>query len=254
MSPRWFLRPRWIVAIVLIPILAAVFVRLGFWQLDRLEQRRALNARVERGISAAPVPLDVALGSADPAFRRVTAEGSYAVDGQLILFGRTLEGNPGNHVLTPLELANDTSVLVDRGWVPIELDRPGDAEVAPPTGTAHVTGILMPSEDGEPPDPSGTVGAIDTRAIATADRGLGLIDAFFLRLQEQAPPPSTGLPRPVPLPAPNEGPHLSYAVQWFLFAGVAVVGLAILLRKTAREERRRRRAGGSAPGDRSGER
>ena len=78
-TPLWR-RPIWILGHLVALTACVLFVRLGFWQLDRLEQRRALNARVERGISAAPVPLDVALGSADPAFRRVTAEGSYAVD------------------------------------------------------------------------------------------------------------------------------------------------------------------------------
>ncbi|MEX0756115.1 MAG: SURF1 family protein [Actinomycetota bacterium] len=241
-SRHWFLRPRWIVATLLVIVVAGVCARLGVWQLDRLEQRRALNARVETGLRAPPAPLEEVLassGAAGASFHRATVTGSYDRSGELILFGRTLDGRPGNHVLTPLRPdTGGMSVLVDRGWVPIEIDRPEDEQVAPPQGEVSLTGILVPSEEeGTGPDANGTVGAIDVDAISAS--GAPLVPGIYLRLQEQLPPQPDVLPEPVPLPPPTEGPHLSYAVQWFIFAMIAVIGYAFLLRKTAREERTR---------------
>jgi surfeit locus 1 family protein len=221
---------------VLVVAVAALFVRLGFWQLDRLEQRRAFNARVQAGSTAPPAALDTALSASAPAFRRITAEGRYLTGGEVILFGRTLDGRPGNHVLTPLADTSGATVLVDRGWVPIELDRPRDPSTLPPPD-ARVTGVLVPSEDGAPPDAEGTVGAIDVDAIASAlpVSSRPTVERYYVRLSSQDPPPSGELPRPVPLPALSEGPHLSYAVQWFLFAAIALVGFVVLLVRVARE-------------------
>jgi cytochrome oxidase assembly protein ShyY1 len=242
---RWYLRPRWIVAAGLVAAVAALF----FWQLDRLEQRRALNARIESGLTSDPVALADALGSGDPAFHRVWVEGTYRLDAELILFGRTLDGQPGNHVLTPLDTADGPALLIDRGWVPIDLDRPGEARTGPPGGPVRLTGVLVPSEDGDPPDEERTVGAIDVGAIAAAEPDLQLVERVYLRLETQSPAQTGGLPRPVPLPPLSEGPHLSYAVQWFLFAAVAVVGFFFLLRRTGLEERGRNRADDRGPGD-----
>jgi len=239
--PRhWFLTPRWILAAFAIVVVSATCIRLGIWQLDRLDQRRAFNAQVQRGRSAQPVPVRTVLPAGRPsdveatAYRRVHAGGAYQADREIVLFGRTLDGRPGNHLLTPLELPNGDILVVDRGWVPIELDTPPVDEAAPPRGTVELTGVLVPSEDGPGPDGTGTVGSIDVDAIG---RALGETTLpMYLQLEEQSPPQGA-LPEPVGLPPLTEGPHLSYAVQWFIFASIALIGFAVLVRKTAREQR-----------------
>ncbi|MEX2275489.1 MAG: SURF1 family protein [Actinomycetota bacterium] len=245
MSPRWFLTPRWIFATLAIVAVSATCIRLGIWQLDRLEQRRSFNAQVERGRRAAPVPVRELVpegrvaAEESAAYRRVRAIGTYQTDRGFILFGRTLEGRPGNHVLTPLELPDGEVLLVDRGWVPIELDQPPVAQALPPRGTVEVAGVLVPSEEGEGPDESGIVGAIDVSSIGEALGEATL--PMYLLLEQQVPPQPGELPEPVLLPALSEGPHLSYAVQWFIFASIALIGFGVILRKAAREQRRRDR-------------
>src|SRR5688500_3689176 len=113
---RFALRGRWLVGTVLVLLVAVLCIRLGFWQLDRLAQRRARNALVEQRQQgdAGPLPAD-----ADEAlYRRVTVTGEYDPEREEIDGGRAMDGRPGEHVLTPLRLDDGREVLVNRGWVP----------------------------------------------------------------------------------------------------------------------------------------
>jgi cytochrome oxidase assembly protein ShyY1 len=107
-------------------------------------------------------------------------------------------------------------------------------EAAPPATEVTVHGALVPDEgDGsDTPDADGIVRDLDVRGIASSLP----YDVFPLPLQlaGQTPPQPGALPIPVPLPALSEGPHLSYAIQWFSFATIALVGAAILLRRDRR--------------------
>ena len=109
--------PRKLVAFVAIAILlSAVFVRLGFWQLSRLDERRAFNARRALPLSQPEIPFD-SLRDREP-YRRVGIEGTPDFDHEIALSGRSRNGSPGVHVVTPFRRAgNDTAVLVNRGWV-----------------------------------------------------------------------------------------------------------------------------------------
>jgi surfeit locus 1 family protein len=186
------------------------------------------------------------------AYRSVTASGTFDTGHELLLFGRTLDGRPGHHVLTPLLLDDGRALVVDRGWVPYELDTPPVGPAAPPEGEVEVRGYLLPPV--EDPDAAGerspdgrllTVTALDLDTIS------GSIPAPVLplavQLQRVQPPSGRDLPRVVPPPEPSEGPHLSYAIQWFTFATIAVVGYLVLVRREARE-RRRLPVGGDASG------
>src|SRR5690348_6085607 len=105
-------------------------VLLGCWQLDRFHQRNSVNDRIDAGAVATPVPLDKVLarpdgpaGSVGPApaeadrFTRVEASGHYDTEHEVLVRGRTVDGAVGYEVLTPLVLADNTAILVDRGWV-----------------------------------------------------------------------------------------------------------------------------------------
>jgi cytochrome oxidase assembly protein ShyY1 len=211
--------------LVIAAAVAALCVRLGFWQLDRLQERRASNDRIRAGLAAAPVVLDEAPGS-DAALRRASAIGTYDVDREVVLFGRALEGRSGDHLLTPLRLSDGSALLVDRGWVPTGTRSPA------PEGEVEVRGFLLPPDSvGEAVPVSGRVTDVDPDGIG---RTLSYeLAPVYLLLQVQRPP-ADGLPIPAPLPELSEGPHLSYAIQWFSFAAVAVIGGVVLLRREGR--------------------
>jgi surfeit locus 1 family protein len=221
-------RRLWLV--VLAAIAAVACVRLGFWQLDRLEDRRAANARILRGMRAAPLTLE-AVPTAAAAYRRASAQGTYDAGETVVLYGRPLEGNPGDHVLTPLRLGDGSALLVDRGWIPI------GANLPVPPEQAHVEGILLPPESDEGLAPAGDrVRSVDIAGIGSR-LPYRLAPVYLLLQREEPSDPAP--PIPAPLPELSEGPHLSYAIQWFSFAGVAIVGAAVVLRGDRRAGDRR---------------
>jgi surfeit locus 1 family protein len=238
---RFLLSRKWIVAHLFVLIVVAGCVVAGFWQLDRLHQRRAFNARVEAQLTVLPVLLDrlIPAGSSpDPgalAYRRVEVEGTYDHADEVILLGRELDDNPGNHVLTPLLLPDGGAIVVDRGWVPFDLDRPPVAPAAPPGGTVRLTGVLFPSEVNEVSSPASgekvtTLTKLDLGRIAQRIRSSSTLP-LYLWLQTQQPGQAGSLPRRVPLPELSEGPHLSYSIQWFSFALIGMVGYPIFIRR-----------------------
>jgi surfeit locus 1 family protein len=240
--PFW-LRPKWIVGHLLCLVLVVTFVNLGFWQLRRLDEKRERNDLIHSREASPPASLDDALrnGAGEAAYRRVRVEGTWDADDTVLVRSRSLDGNPGYHVLTPLDAGADT-VVVNRGFAP--LGGGGDEAVLAtvrPTGDRHVRvdGILRPSETRGsfgPKDPANrrltVVNRIDIpRLQQQIDQPLAPV---YLQLQSSQPPPGDVL-RMLPLPATDEGPHRSYAVQWFIFATVGAVGWPLLLRKQARD-------------------
>jgi surfeit locus 1 family protein len=206
-------------------IVAATCVRLGFWQLDRLEGRREVNAMLEGRGDAPERPVTGAPADELP-YSRVRATGTYDPSHEWILSGRTTaEGAPGNHVLTPLELGDGTAVVVDRGWVPLEVtDVPVTGTAAAAGGHVTVAGVAMPPDETTPASPAPSIAT--TVDLARAGLPYRLLPVYVL-LQTQSP--TQQLPVPAPPPTFDEGPHLSYAIQWFSFATIAVVGCGVLL-------------------------
>lgn len=219
-------------------VVVATCVRLGFWQLDRLEQRRAFNAlvRARQAMPAEPIGrLLPARGAARPddvAYRTATAEGRYDPAREVLLFGRSLDGRPGSHVLTPLLLPDGRALVVDRGWVPLDVEEAPASRAAPPAGEVRLEGVLLPPESDDPAALAGD--RMDRVSLAALSRRLPYpLLPVYLELRRQEPPPGP-LPHPAPLPELTEGPHLSYAAQWFLFAAVAVGVYGALVRRELR--------------------
>jgi cytochrome oxidase assembly protein ShyY1 len=240
--PPFLRSPRWIAGHAIVLVIVTGCVIAGFWQLDRLHQRRAANERIEARLAEAPVSLDdlVASGSGHVdslVYRRVRATGSYDVEHETVLIGRTLDEETGNDLLTPLVISAGDGLIVNRGWVPYSLDAPPVQAAIPPTGPVEVSGVLMPPEATSP-----AASASPSPTVATVD--LGRLQAgvpyrllpVYLWLQSQSPQ-GASLPREVPLPELSEGPHLSYSIQWFAFAAIGIIGYPLLIR---REIRRRR--------------
>ena len=223
---------------VLTLVVVATCVRLGIWQLDRLEQRRAFNAlvRAREAMPAEPIARLLPTGGAarpdDVAYRRATAEGRYDPAREVLLFGRALGGRPGSHVLTPLLLPDGRAIVVDRGWVPLDVEDAPVPGAAPPASPVRVEGVLLPPETDDPAALAGD--RMDRVSLAALARRLPYpMLPVYLELRRQEPPPGP-LPRPAPPPELTEGPHLSYAVQWFQFAAVAVGVDAALVRRELR--------------------
>ncbi len=234
---------RWLVRVLAGIVLVVAFVRLGIWQLDRNEERAARNAVIENNSRHDPVPVDALLEpgvpvEADVVWTPIRATGSYDVEEQLIIRLRPLDGRPGIHVLTPLITESGDALLVDRGFVPQDGSASGTPEVPePPPGEVEVIGRIRASEEGR-----GTGGDIATGAVRYID-----VDEIAATLEypvfgawvevvDEQPPPVTA-PVRVPEPTLDAGPHLSYAVQWFLFACIGIGGFVILARAESRFRR-----------------
>lgn len=222
-------------------IVVALFGVAGFWQLARLSERREHNASVLERRREPVAPIGRLLDHPDRAEqRRVKAKGRYDIGRELILLGRPNEGRPGNHILTPLIVAGGRAVIVDRGWVPTDVDRPRDDRASPPDGEVEVTGIVLPSEGSGP-----LAGAPKTSALPTevARVDVGRIARalpnrtwpLYLVLQKQEPDQRDDLPDPVTLAELGEGPHLAYTIQWFLFIPIALIGYGAILRRESRK-------------------
>jgi surfeit locus 1 family protein len=223
-----------------VALLCALFLTLGFWQLQRLEQKRAANALSLARMQEPPLPLPGQPIDPEQAnLRRATVRGTYDYGQEIVLRNRTLNEMPGVHVIVPIRIAgSDAAVLVDRGWIPYEMaDHAQRAQFRDAAGEVEVNGILRQSQ-------------VRPGSIAPADPPLGpdrpRLDAWHRvdlpRIQEQIPYPLLPLyleedqapgepirrfPRAEPELALSEGGHLGYAVQWFAFAGILLGGYAL---------------------------
>lgn len=218
---------RHIILIAIAAIVAFTCVRLGFWQLNRLHGRRDVNAMLEARGAEAPAPITSLQPDAMP-YRHVTLTGTYDPGHEQILSGRTSgQGDPGNLVLTPLVLGNGTAVIVDRGWVPLETQTPPvDGAAAAPTGTVTVTGLALPPDQVSDPLVNPSPPLVTRIDLGRGDLPYTLLPVYVL-LQSQQPAQSS--PEILAPPGFDDGPHLSYAIQWFSFATIAVVGCVVLL-------------------------
>lgn len=249
------LRPRAIAAHLLVLVVAGVLVSLGLWQLDRLGQIRAQNAVAEAQLAAPPVALreladPTAPGPVDQdalAYRRVVVEGTYRPHEEVLRRGQQHREQAGFHVLTPLELTDGGVVLVLRGWVPSTLSEPPVAEALPPSGIVRVEGVLEPpvgQPSFGPRDPDeGELARVFQTDTARLDRQVeGALFPMLVRIDTDPDEVAFDvLPVPAGSPVLDERNHLSYAVQWFSFAVLAVGTYAAYL-----VTRRRRQHGGSA--------
>lgn len=253
MSWRFALTPTWLVRHVLVAALIAAMISAGLWQLRRLDEKQTykalVEARQEEPVADVTDVVPVGAGVGDAAvsgvlYRKVRATGTYASDDTVVVENRTYNAAPGAWVLTPLQLDDGTAVLVNRGFV--GFDRDGEiVDPAPPTGKVTVEGLLFPSQSRGafgPTDPA--EGRLRVMARVDLDRLDEQVEAdllpTYIQLVTSDPAElaaAPGAPQLVALgpPTPDEGPHLSYAVQWLIFTLIATGGYGLLLRRVARD-------------------
>jgi surfeit locus 1 family protein len=209
---------------------AAGFARLGFWQLSRLRERRAANVVALAARSAPPVTLTPGSGRTDTlAEHRVEARGRYDSVNEIVLRGDVFQGVPGVRIVTPLLLDRDgPAVLVERGFLPAPDAVTADARGMDEPGEVTVRGVALPvpAGGGAPIQHGGTTTwrQLDLPAIRAR------LPYEVLPIYVKQSPDSTlpTFPRRSDAPAIDDGPHLGYAIQWFLFAALAA-GFAVLV-------------------------
>jgi cytochrome oxidase assembly protein ShyY1 len=233
---------------VLVIALVVTMINLMFWQIRRLHERQAVNARIEAGARRPPVPLaDVEelvadRGATAATYRRVADTGRWDPAAEVTIANRTLDGAPGRWVATPfLPADGGPAVLVVRGWVPLavdDADPPVDA-VLPPKGEVAIEGYLDVTQTrgafGPTDPPTGTLAQLARVDVGRFARQYDhpVAPGFFVQLTRQQPPTSSDVLQPVPRPVPDEGPHRSYAWQWAIFSAIAIVGYPLALRRRA---------------------
>jgi cytochrome oxidase assembly protein ShyY1 len=245
---RFLLTPRWLAAAVLAIAAALVMVRLGEWQLHRYQERHAINTRIDTADSTRAVPLTslvappTAAGSAGPgpgksvAWTKVTFSGRYDPAHEIQARGRTVDGDVGFEILTPLLLSDGTAVLVDRGWVPAPdagaLAAP--AVPAAPTGLVTVVGQIHLSES-RPTPIEHRDGRLDTRRISVPPLAHEMpfpVYGAYVLLTGQTPANDPAFTE-VPIDHEDDWQNAGYTVQWWLFACMALYAYVWYARKEA---------------------
>lgn len=233
---------RWTLLAVFVAVLGTAFVNLGEWQLRRLDERRDRNAAILANSQAPVRPYsEVFTGPITDAeqWQRVEARGTFDPQHQFVVRYRSNGDARGYEVVTPLRTASG-AVLVDRGFVPLERGQPIPATApAPPDGEVTVIGHVRRNEQGrrgaiEPA--AGQIRLINSQALAAA-LPYPVADGYLGALSVD--PPQDGGFQPVALPEISEGPHFWYALQWFMFTGIAVTGVVVFVRADLRDRRAR---------------
>lgn len=234
--------PRGVVGTILVLLVAGACVRLGFWQLERRTQRAALNAGLSARLAEPPVALERApRDTAGWLYRRAHISGVPDASRAIILPGRLYQGAPGVHVLAPVPLPTGDAVLVDLGWAPaadaatvpldsLDLDSPIDATAIVLPFPGDGPGARQSASSGPTPGEFRRVWyAVDPDAMRA--QFPYALSAIQLQLLPDDDAPS--LPVRQAAPALDPGPHLGYAIQWFSFATIAIVGWLVMVAKTS---------------------
>jgi cytochrome oxidase assembly protein ShyY1 len=218
--------------------MVVLMVNLGFWQLNRLDERKDRNVEVRAAMEADAEPIEALLGTDPPDHTATIAAGEYLENESFLVANRSFDGQAGLWLATPMRLEDGRVIVVSRGWVPRLWASGSDPRVIDtPTGRIEVLGRIQASV------PDGRIGGgstydlpdISRIDLAKVEEMLGLdLEDSWVQLERQAPPLGD-LPIPVPRPSLDEGPHLSYAFQWFFFSLGTVVVYALILRKRRRE-------------------
>jgi cytochrome oxidase assembly protein ShyY1 len=234
---RFLLKPKWIAFHLLVAALVVIMINLAFWQLRRLDERRQFNSQVRANANQPIEPInDVLSPAVNPStveWRRVRVAGVYVTGHQFLVVNRSQNGDTGRNVVDALRLAGGSLLLINRGFAPNAVGTPPT-----PVGTVEIVGRLRVSErrtTGQPSDSGSGV----LNEIRRIDVGLlagqfesAKLEPMYVEQLEATPADAATLQ---PIVAPNtddEGPHLSYTIQWFIFSTCAIAGWVLAVRRS----------------------
>ena len=232
---------KWLLATFLVLAGTALCIRLGIWQLDRLDQRRAFNAHFEstRAMSLLDLNKEQPENLVDMEWRAVQVSGEYDFENQVALRNRYYGDQYGYHLLTPL-LFDRTAVLVDRGFIPADGNStPADWRKYDELGTVTVKGQVRLGQT------KPAFGGVADALPANGEKLELWNNADLTHIANQMPYPilsimvqpdmdASDTEPPIPYQPEveiTEGPHMGYALQWFTFATILFVGYPFFLRK-----------------------
>ena len=259
---RFLLTPRWLGAAVLTVVAAVIMVMLGNWQLHRYQERSAINHRIDAADSTRAVPLTSVVAAptgagtagANPgkgvAWTKVTASGRYDPSKEIQARARTVNGDVGYEIITPLVLADGTALLVDRGWVPTPAAGAAAPPVVPaaPGGDITVVGQIHLSES-RPTPIEHRDGRLDTRRISVPHLAHEMpypVYGAYLLLTSQTPANDQAFTK-IPIDHEDSWQNGGYAVQWWLFACMALFSFVWQARKEAQGDTGPAAEGAPAP-------
>ena len=222
--------------ILLAFVIAVVFIRLGFWQLSRLHERQAVNAGLASRVVASAVPISrLPTDTAKAHYRRVSAQGAYDYANEIVLTLRSRNGSPGVNIVTPLRVAQtDTALLVVRGWVyspngmTVDLTKwregpqvngSGFVETYPPAREGHNISPTHPN----------AYRWLDRQELEKRFRYP--LKPYYVVLTSAPDDTTKDTPPRLIVPPMDEGPHRSYAIQWFSFAAISIIGMTLFLKR-----------------------
>ncbi len=244
MNWRSLISRRWILATLLVVAAAAVCARLGVWQLDRLKQRRASNAHILSVQAMVPLQLPADSGVEDITgmeYRPVVATGTYDFAHEVAIRNQYSNSQVGYDLVAPLVMKNGEAVLVDRGWIPAEgndtlaawrkYDLPGQVTVNGVVRLSQTASVFFAATD-----PTLTPGqkGLDQWIYVNVGRISQQLPYQTLPVYVQQSPAASQADPPIPSQVAldlSDGPHLSYAVQWFSFAAILLVGYPFFVRR-----------------------
>jgi surfeit locus 1 family protein len=231
MTPSRHRRHRWVILVAALVGMAGT-ARLGVWQLDRAAQKVTRQALLDgRGTLPELTAADLAHQPDEVSpqtQRRIRLQGRWVARATLFLDNRPMDGRVGFHVVTPLQLADGTAVLVERGWAPRNALRREDL---PPVRTPEAETVTVVARIIPAPSRLFDFGGLETGPIrqnldiAAAARESGL-SLRPVALQQTEGPPDDGLRRHWSTPAVGIDKHHGYAAQWFALSAL-IAGLYV---------------------------
>ena len=210
-------------------------LNLGFWQLNRLDEKRKFNSVLSTHSSTPVQSLDEAVpakwNKATSEWLRVSVTGSYDFSKAVTIINRSQDGTAGYNSVVPFTSTNNRTILVNRGFVPLVIEAP-----VAPTGEIEIIGYLRASQSRSALGPIDSTEAGNTEfqrfdiPLISAHVGK-TIEPMFLQLITESPAGESQWPAKVALPPLDEGTHMSYALQWFFFCLVAFTAWVVVIRR-----------------------
>ncbi len=224
-------------AIVLIASLLALgFLWLGFWQIGRLRVRQAANASLAARAIAPPSTISqLPTDTAKAHYRRVSLAGTYDYASEIVLTLRSRDGSPGVNIVTPARLAGtDSALLVVRGWVyspngmTVDLTRWREGQQLNGNGFVET---YPPAREGHNLSPTHSNAYRWLDRVALEKRFQYPLKPYYVVLTSPPADTTKDTPPRLHVPPMDEGPHKSYALQWFSFAAISIIGTILFLRR-----------------------